>query len=1104
MAIKACNSARIEVMDFESRYKKLNQAQRGAVDHIDGPLMVVAGPGTGKTELLSMRAANILAKTDTLPSNILCLTFTESGAAAMRQRLSEIIGADAYKVAIHTFHSFGSEIINQNGEYFYNNAYFQPASELHTYEIVRAIFESLEHTNPLASMMNGEYTHIRDATTVISEIKKSGLTSDELLAILEDNERVLDASEKALSELFANRISKTTKDGLGTIAMNIANLDIALLPPGVSSLVSTLALSISHAVDAAEIQGSTRPITTWRNAWLEKNAKGTFVFKDRKRIAKLRALSYIYYKYLGAMQSSELYDFDDMVLQVVHALEVFDDLRYNLQERYLYIMVDEYQDTNLAQERLLRSLCNNPTTEGAPNIMIIGDDDQAIYSFQGAEISNILQFKNLYKTTRLISLTENYRSVAPILDLSHSVVAQAEMRLEHHIDGLSKQLVAQVAGAAKPSLHEFARSGDERAWLVESIKAEINTGTPPHEITVLARRHHELVSLLPYFARAGIDINYERRENVLDSDVVVQLLQLAQVVQAMAESRFDQANALLPELFAHPAWGIAPADLWKLSITAYEKRQGWLEIMAAQERFAKFHTWLVSLAAKSLVMPLEPMLDILLGHQITEEFVSPLYNYFFSSRVMKENPSQYVALLEALRTIRTNLRNFSTEHELKLVDFINFVELHQRIGARIVTVRPASKDAPKAVNLMTAHKAKGLEFSSVYIYGAVDNAWGENVRVRSRSISYPENLPLAPAGDTFDERIRLFFVAMTRAKNNLSISYSLLSDADKPTSPASFLHAAKLKIVKHATKTDESIDQAQNAWYQPVVELPDKTMKQILAPLLENYKLSATHLNTFLDVSRGGPRAFLVNNLLHFPQAITPSAAYGSAVHKTLQRAHAHLSSTHNRRPLEDILHDFEMNLAQARLGENDFEHYLRRGSDHLAHFFETMYDSFSDTQLAELNFSSQQSMLGAAHLNGSLDVVDINKRAGTLNIIDYKTGKPSLSWQGKDVHEKLKLHKYRQQLMFYKLLVQHSRDYGRFTLQSAALQFIEPDTHGTIVKLPIDFDDSELSQFAKLIQIVWQHITALSLPDTTSYSPNLAGVQAFERDLLDGTVPTP
>jgi DNA helicase-2/ATP-dependent DNA helicase PcrA len=176
-------------MDFSHRYKLLNIAQREAVDSLDGPLMVIAGPGTGKTELLSMRTANILDKTDTLPENVLCLTFTQSGASSMRDRLTSIIGKDAYKVAIHTFHSFGSEVINQNGQYFYQGANFRPADELSTYEILRGIFDQLDYRNVIAGKINDDYTYLYDASTVISELKKSGLTSDVLLVILEANDR---------------------------------------------------------------------------------------------------------------------------------------------------------------------------------------------------------------------------------------------------------------------------------------------------------------------------------------------------------------------------------------------------------------------------------------------------------------------------------------------------------------------------------------------------------------------------------------------------------------------------------------------------------------------------------------------------------------------------------------------------------------------------------------------------------------------------------------------------------------------------------------------------------------------------------------------------
>lgn len=394
-------------MNFLTRYKKLNANQAKAVDTIDGPVMVIAGPGTGKTELLSMRVANILQKTDTLAENILCLTFTESGASAMRERLAQIIGKDAYKVAIHTFHSFGTEVINQHGDYFYQGAHFQPADELATHQIVTSILDELDYTSPIVSKMNGDYTYLRDIIGSISDLKKSGLTSDELLEILDSNDQVLDLAEPKLAELFSQRINKNTRSGLEPIAHNVAAMSRPQLPNGIASLSSTLALSMAHAIDEATETDSTKPITAWKNKWLTKNNDGAVIFKDRARHEKLRAVAYVYFQYLSRMQEAELFDYDDMILRVVHALEVFDELRFNLQEKYQYIMVDEFQDTNLAQMRVLASLTNNPAHGDTPNILVVGDDDQAIYSFQGADVSNILSFRELYPGAVLIPLVDN-------------------------------------------------------------------------------------------------------------------------------------------------------------------------------------------------------------------------------------------------------------------------------------------------------------------------------------------------------------------------------------------------------------------------------------------------------------------------------------------------------------------------------------------------------------------------------------------------------------------------------------------------------------------------------------------------------------------------
>ena len=1089
-------------MDFQTRYKKLNEAQKQAVDTIEGPVMVIAGPGTGKTELLSMRAANILQKTDTLPENILCLTFTESGANAMRERLTQIIGPAAYKIAIHTFHSFGTEVINQNGQFFYQGANFRPADELSSYEVIRSIFDELGYDSPLASKMNDEYTYLPDALTVISELKKSGLTSDELLQVLDANDAVLDAIEPQLADIFGGRISKATLAKLPSVLPLVRESSHGTQGSAIPSLSNLIADSLEASLSEADITNSTKPITAWRNKWMKKSESGSFVFKSREYGTKLRAVSYLYFQYLNRMQEAELYDFDDMILRVVHAIEVFPELRFNLQEKYQYIMVDEFQDTNLAQMRILHNLATAPSQGDQPNVMVVGDDDQAIYSFQGADVGNIHAFLAEFPTTELVVLTDNYRSTDVILSHARSIITQGSDRLENKLERLNKTLhPKRTLAETSVNLMELPSIHQERRWLVEAIQKQIEQGTKPSSVAVLARRHHELVALLPYFAKAGIAVNYERRDNVLELETIRLAEHIAQLIIALYERRHDIADTLLPELLAHPAFAITPLSIWKLSLKAQKEHVSWLELMNVTPEFTGFSEWLVTQSQALAYTPLEYMLDEILGNVTPRDsFVSPLMHYFFSPANLEETPDAYLTHLEALRTIRSKLREYQPNETPTLQSFVEFVRLHRQLGSTITSTRHATDGQRQAVTLMTAHRSKGLEYDHVYITGAIDSSWGERVRTRARLIGYPENLPLAPAGDTFDERLRLFFVAATRAKNHLTISYSLSDDNAKPTLPASFLiqNPWQPHEVPASGSLEAQIQSAELAWYQPLVTVIEPSMKEALAPMLEQYKLSATHLGAFLDVSRGGPQAFLLNNLLRFPQAMNPSAAYGSAIHATLQRAHAHLAATGKHRPHEDILHDFENQLASFYLPQKAFNDYLQKGSQVLSAYLEAMQDTFSTSQKTELNFANQSVYLGEAHLTGLLDLVDFD--GDKLTITDYKTGRAARNWTGRTEYEKIKLHHYKQQLMFYQLLTANSRDYGRYTVEKSVIQFVEPTPSGEIIALEASFSDDDLVRFASLIQKVWQHIITLSLPDVSGYEPTLKGIEAFENDLLNGS----
>lgn len=1084
-------------MTYQTRYETLNQQQRRAVDTLDGPVMVIAGPGTGKTELLSMRAAAILQQTDTLPENILLLTFTESGARAMRQRLESIIGKDAYKVAVFTFHGFASEVINQNGSHFYRGAEFQAADELKSFEILEQIFTSLDHTSPLASNMNGEFTYLPEVRTVISELKRNGFTSDELLDVLARNDVAIDAVTRPLSDIFSGRVSKQTASQLEPLLSLLEQVDDQQALATLEPLSALLAASLRRAIDEAEATGSTKPVTAWRNQWLKKNADGEFALKASERASKLRDVAYVYYRYMAAMEQASLYDFDDMILQLVHALEHDPELRYNLQEQYQYVMVDEFQDTNLAQLRILLNLLDNPVHEGRPNVLIVGDDDQAIYAFQGADVSNMLTFQSLYDGVDMIVLTDNYRSTGAVLESARRVITQGSDRLETTLAGLSKVLTPHSQVESVPvQLTRYETAADEAFALVESVSKQLAAGTAPSEIAVIARRHSELVRLLPYFSHAGVAVSYEKQDNALDLPSIVALQQLARCVTLFAANRHDEAQALLPDVLSHPMWQLDPALLWKLSLHAYEHGTSWVDAMKTFPDTALLAEWFVAVVAQARHANLETSLDTLIGVESLAGYTSPFFAHYFSETAQAEQPADYVMHLEALRTIRAKLRDHS-DQEATLEAFVSFIDLHRKTHTTVSVTTTRGSDS--GVQLMTAHRSKGLEFDVVYLPGIVDGMWGEKARSRSRMIGYPENLPLIPAGDTLSERLRLFYVGMTRARQRLYISHSNELDNGKAASGSSFL--ADEPWQTGSISDIPALERAQLLWNEPVYT-DTATLQELLAPTLDRFKLSATALNSFVDLPSGGPQHFLTQNLLHFPRGVMPHAAYGTAVHEVLQHAHNHFVVQGSTKPLEDSLKDFEHAMARQRFSSaEEREQFTTRGAQALTTFLASDQAVFTRSQKVELSFAGQGVELDGARLSGKLDLVDIDASEKTVRITDYKTGTAALSWTGKADYQKVKLHKYRQQLMFYELLVRHSRSYAGYDLRALELLFVEPTPSGAVRSLRADYTPADLEQFQRLVVAVWRKITTLDLPDTSAYEPSYKGILAFEADLVDGKV---
>ncbi len=1104
--------------DFKRAFAGLNAQQKKAVEAIEGPVLVIAGPGTGKTQLLSTRVANILNKADVGPGNVLCLTFTDNAARNMRERLAEIIGRQAYHVAIHTFHSFGVDIINQYPDLFNNRQLLQQVDELGRYQLLAEIFEGLSHSNPLSTKVGDNYIFIKDALDAIGWLKQNAVTPAELHVLLNANKKAIDALSPPLAETFTESPLAKHLPKYEKLLKNVQKLVTGKLILGFPGFADECAAELSVAIEQTDTSGRYAPkITEWRNNWCQKDASGKYVFKNGgQNYRKMHALANVYQELLDQMSRQGLYDFEDMVMESVHAMENNDELRFNLQERYQYVLVDEFQDTNKAQLRMLAALGDNPVHEGQPNIMAVGDDDQAIYAFQGAETSNMAAFAKIYQTKPIV-LNDNYRSDGDILQVAEAVAGQISDRLESVVPGATKQLVPNKTFKSKTiDYQSFSSELAQYNWTAEEVGKLIKSGTAPEEIAIIAPRHRYLERLMPYLGEKRIPVAYERRENILDAPIIVELTTVAELVVALAENRQKEADVLFGQVLGYDFWGLPSEMLIDVSLECYKKHRHWLDILAKHKnpRIKAIMAWFVDLAKRSRLEPMEYMLDRLVGGTISgvdsefdrielpaekkAKFTSPFKDYYFDTRRYEQSTESYLTLLGQLSTLRHRLRQWQPNRALRVKDLTEFIQLNQDAGLKIVDTNPHTQTTT-AVQVMTAYKAKGLEFEAVFAINAQDEVWGPTARSRTPRITLPRNLPIAPAGDSDNDKLRLLFVALTRAKHTLHIcGYS--HDLDNKLSPAlSFLDGINGLSPKQISKPTsvKAAEILSTDWsYRFRQIIADKPA--LMAPILEDYKLSVTHLNNFLDVANGGPYFFLMHNLLRFPAALTPSAAYGDSVHLALKWLHGELRQNGSLPSKTAINNYFGDMLARKHLKKTDHTRLNSRGHEAISRYMKEKSDIFEAKDLAERGFNNDGVVIGDARLSGKIDIIHF-KSGNRTEVLDFKTGKPAASWQGKDEFEKIKLHKYRQQLLFYKLLVENSASYqGKLVVDKGRIEFIETDANEKLLpSLELAYEPKELRRFTVLINAVWQRIMSLDFPDVSKYPPTIKGITAFEEDLI-------
>lgn len=1102
-------------MTFKEVYAALNTAQKEAVDTIDGPLLVIAGPGTGKTQLLSARVANILQKTDAAASNILCLTFTESGAQNMRERLRSFIGDTAYDVNISTYHSFGSDIIKSYGEYFQQIGIDRsddirmerPIDELSQIQIVEQIINKLPFDSPLLS---ARY-YIKSVVSTISDLKQHLITYDTLRTIADSNLQQVEQAQPVL-DTIVNKVGGISRKKAEKVAQydqllhKLSQLDGDLIKQAVSDL--------QKAHEQAAEQNSPTPLTSWKNAWLYKDEHDNFTLTEPLRSLKMLELAKVYQAYEQALKAKAAYDFDDMILRAIDGITNNDELRYNLQERYQYILLDEFQDTNPAQFELVKRIADHPVHEDRPNIMAVGDDDQAIFAFQGANVGNMKDFLQAFRSVKVINLTDNYRSHTDILYLAQNIANQIQDRLHTQIDDIAKTLIARGKDLPKQAVvarHEFTAEASEYAWVANKINELIKAGTMPSEITVLAPKHILLENLVPFLKQKDVPVAYEKRENILETEIVQGLRLAAQLLDALINGDTSQVNHYFPLVLSLPYWNIAAKNIWQINwqFAKHDEPRNWAELALDSKELAPAVTFYLSLAGTAATEPLELTLDKLAGtlpvSDAGQNMTAPLKSYYFDTKHRDNDALKYYEAISHLSVIRSRLRDYqaASDKQLTLSDFLDFFVMYEAAEAALINSHPIAQSS-QAVQLMTAYKAKGLEFNNVFILQAHDDIWGSASTGANNKLSLPQNLAyIRYANSSDDERLRLFFVALTRARHGLYITSHATKDNGKVTTPLKYLNEADgisahlpgnaQKIIKDTAKPEQLAADIETLWQAGQVSLP-ANFRDLLADRLKSYQMSPTHLNTFSDTERGGPEAWLVQTLLKFPQAPHVSGEYGTAIHNTLEW-YQHQLNTGEQPTTAAILKRYDYELDHRYMTEQDRDHARAKGRVSLQKYLHMRSEMFIRPAKAEVNFYNEGVVIGEARLSGKIDRLEIDEKAKTARVVDYKTGTPLTKWD-----TSTKAHKYKHQLYFYKFLLEGSNSYKGYTVTEARLEFIEPTKNGSgdiQPPLSITFSSEEETHIKQLISAVWQTMQSLDLPDISQFTDNTKGTIAFEDWLI-------
>jgi len=1007
---------------FLEALARLNPEQLAAVEQTAGPVLVIAGPGTGKTQILAARIGKILLETDASAHEILCLTYTDAGAVAMRKRLFEFIGPDAYRVNIYTFHAFCNEIIQENLEYF-GKLNLEPLSDLESAMLFRELVDEFPNDHLLKRFTGEIYYDVPRLRSLFSVMKRENW-----------DEEMIGKAVAAYLEDLPNREAFIYKRGNPAKGIKPGDLK-------------------QKDIDAA---------------------------KDV--MTKLLAAVSEYQRYDAKMKTRGRYDYDDMILWVLKAFRENEDLLRRYQERYQYILVDEFQDTSGSQNDLLKFLLNYWDT---PNVFVVGDDDQSIFKFQGANMKNILDFAAEYsKNLKIVVLKHNYRSNQNILDISKVLIENNRERLTQQLN-LDKNIRAAHPRfdelAIEPAIREYENPDQELVDIARQIKKLSEQGVEPAETAVIYRNHSQAEQLVKYLDAEKIAVNIKRKINILTLPFGEKIINILRYLAMEMDSPYS-GDELLFEIMHYDFFGIPPIDIAKASIAVSKENFRTSSDNEPKTSLRRYISELRAPAQPGLFDVVQNMeMKTVISHidELLKGSVSVTMQQLFQQLITKMGILKYVMeqpdkgwYMQVLTNFFDFLKDESRKNpDIKLVDLVATIELMKKNDIRLDLNQVIYSD--NGVNFLTAHGSKGLEFEHVFLIGADKRTWDS--KGRNYGFSYPDTLTQATADDTSqaEESRRLFYVAMTRAKQCLVISYSGRDRNGKDQEASQFvgeiLASSRLQVEHPRVNEDEMIGfylTQLSEEDKPKVELIDKNY---IEQLLQNYTLSVTHLSSYLDC----PLRFYFQCLIRVPSGKNPAATFGSAVHDALRKAFKNLKDNGEEfMPVETFMKDFRSYMWRNRdsFTKDDLKRRMDYGEKILPPYYEKNVPSWNKIALVELPIKNIE--VAGVPIKGNLDKVEFIGK--NVTVVDYKTGnlKYTKNKFARPDEGDPNGGDYWRQAVFYKLLVDNDRTKDWHVVDTV-FDFVEPVNPDEYHKEHVNITPEDTALVTEQISAVYQKITA-------------------------------